>query len=82
MPAFGEHARAAAEMRTWVRRDDAPVADCDPNEVLVWIQNDDKLFYVLLASGVFKLASIVTYEGMHRDWEPCSTAFLEVGSAN
>lgn len=66
-------------VRTWVRRPDELVRDGD--DVLVWVKDEDGLFYVFLNSGVFKLASIVSYEGMTYDWEPCERSFLELGSA-
>jgi len=69
---------AAQAVRTWVRRPEEVIVGDD--EVLVWIQTDDDLFYVLLASGTFKLASIVTYEDMTFDWEPDQRSFLKLGS--
>ncbi len=68
-------------MRTWIRREIEPTYD-EENDVLAWVKGDDELFYVLLVSGVFKLASIVTYEGMTREWEPSPEHFLEIESAN
>jgi len=42
----------------------------------MWIKTNNGLFYVLLVSGIFKLASIV----MTSDWEPSKKSFLEFES--
>lgn len=66
-------------MRTWVRKLDG--LDVTNADVLVWVETDHGVFYVLLASGVFKLASIVGHEGMLRNWQPCESSFLELEDA-
>lgn len=63
-------------MRTWIRRNEDPILP--GSDVLVWVKDDCGLFYVLLDSGVFKLASIVSYEGMTYEWEPDERSFLEL----
>ncbi len=66
-------------MRTWIRRSEEPILP--GSDVLVWVQDDRGLYYVLLDSGVFKLASMVAYEGMTWDWEPDERSFLELKDA-
>lgn len=66
-------------MKTWVRRPDYESTSED--DVLIWLRTSPCVFYVILASGVTKLASIVGHEGMTEDWEPCSRAFLALKSA-